>query len=450
MSPADLPLPEAARALRQGALSARDLIATHLDRIARRDGDVRAFVHLDREAALAAASAADAALAAGTDLGPLHGIPFAVKDLIDVAGMPTRCGSRASPTGPAAAHAAVVTRLVAAGAVPFGKVATYEYALTGPSFDGPTPPPRNPWSAGHATGGSSSGAAAAVAAGLVRVALGTDTGGSVRSPAAWCGVVGLKPSRGLLPMAGVVPLSPGLDHLGVLAASVPEAASVLDALAPETGAAGALGLGVAGLSVGYARDWVADDPAASPAVVRALDDAAAALSMAGARIVPVGMPDYALSEAAGAVILHAEALKVHTVLASRWQDYGRQARQSLSAGVGLTPQDMARAWRQGHRIAGEIDAILARHDVILTATTLTAAPALPSPPAEETAWSPMRTLPFNLTGHPAISVPMGFDGGLPLGLQIIGRRGDEASVCRVGAAFEAATGHGAARPYLPA
>jgi aspartyl-tRNA(Asn)/glutamyl-tRNA(Gln) amidotransferase subunit A len=282
------------------------------------------------------------------------------------------------------------------------------------------------------------------------VALGTDTGGSVRSPAAWCGVVGFKPTRGLLPLDGVFPLSPGLDHLGVLAATVPEAATLLEALAPGSGAAGALGLGVDGLRIGYARDWVADDPAAAPAVVRALDDAAAALSMLGAQVALIEMPDYALAEAAGAVILHAEALKAHPALATRWQDYGRQARQSLSAGVGLTPQDVARAWRRADRLRDEIDAILARHDVILTATTLTAAPELPSPPAEETAWSPMRTLPFNLTGHPAISVPMGFDGGLPLGLQIVGRRGDEAMVCRVAAAFEAATGHAAARPYLPA
>ncbi|OYX43010.1 MAG: amidase [Rhodobacterales bacterium 32-67-9] len=450
MSATDLSISDAGRALREGRLTARALLEAHLTRIDRLEPQVRAFVHLDRNVSLAAADIADSETAGGRYRGPLHGIPFAVKDLIDVALMPTRCGSRAQQANVPRTSAAIVDLLVAAGAVPLGKVATYEYALTGPSFDGANPPARNPWNVAHVTGGSSSGSAAAVAAGLVRFAIGTDTGGSVRSPAAYCGVVGLKPTRGQLPLDGVFPLSPSLDHVGIICASVADAAIVQSILAPASNANTALDAGARDLSVGYARGWFAEDPAVSPAVVELMDDAVAVLSMLGARISMVALPDYSLAEAAGAVLIHAEALEVHReVLGPHWADYGRQARQSLSAGIALSPTDVARARSHALRFADEVDALLSAHDVIVMPTTLTTAPPLSVSENEESVWTPMRTLPFNLTGHPAMSVPMGFAGGLPLGLQIIGRKGCEVMVCRVGAAFEAATDHAAQRPYLP-
>ncbi|WP_299908577.1 amidase [uncultured Paracoccus sp.] len=449
MNPADLPLAEAAARLRARQLRARDLVEAHLDRIATRDGSIGAFVALDAAGARRAADQADTALDAGQGAGSLMGIPFAVKDLVEVAGQPLTCGSRIFADRVATTDAAVISALRRAGAIPLGMVATYEFALTGPTFDSAYPPARNPWNVEHITGGSSSGSAAAVAGGLVRIALGTDTGGSVRSPAAYCGVVGLKPTYGLVPMEGVFPLSPGLDHLGPLAASVADAALMLEAMAAGSAGLDGLAQGVRGLRIGYARDWFADDPAAAPALVAAMDEAVSVLSMLGAKIQLIAMPDYALAEAAGAVILHAEALHLHRkMLAHQLDGYGRQARQSLAAGAGLSKADIARARKVGVSIRGVIDAILSDCDVIVTPTTLAAAPPVAAFQREETVWTAMRTLPLNLTGHPALSLPIGFEGGLPLGMQIIGKHRAEAMICRVGAAFEAATDHSAQRPYF--
>ena len=448
MHPADLPLTETATALRQGTLRVPDLIEAHLDRIAARNETLGAFVWVDADGARQAALDADRAFREGRDLGPLHGIPFAVKDLIDQQGAVNTCGSRVLLDRVATRDAAVITRLRDAGAIPIGRSATYEFALTGPSFDAAYPPAVNPWDASHITGGSSSGSASAVAGGMVRVALGTDTGGSVRSPAAYCGLVGLKPTHGLIPMDGVFPLSPSLDHLGPMAASVAEAALMLDAMVPGTGAVAALSGDIASLRIGYARDWFANDPEAAPDLIAAMDDAASTLSMLGAKITLIPMPDYALAEAAGAVILHAEALEVHRdTLRERFDLYGRQPRQSLAAGAGITPADMARARAAGQRIAAQIDAIVSDCDAIIAPTTLAPAPPVSAFLGDETVWTAMRTLPFNLTGHPAMSLPIGFSGGLPLGMQIIGARRAEPMICRIGAAFEAATDHSVQSPY---
>lgn len=449
MHPADRPITEVAAALRRGELRVTELIEAHLDRIAARNPALKAMVGIGAEAALGAAVTADRDLREGRDKGPLHGIPFAVKDLIDMEGAPNSCGSRRFAGRIAQQDAKVVARLRAAGAIPIGRTATYEFALTGPSFDAAYPPAANPWSMDHITGGSSSGSASAVAGGLLRAALGTDTGGSVRSPAAYCGVVGLKPTFGLVPMEGVFPLSPSLDHLGPMAASVAEAALMLEAMAPGCSAAAALGVDLRGLRIGYARDWFAQDPAAAPDLIAAMDDAASTMSMLGAGIALIQMPDYALAEAAGAVILHAEALETHRDgLRDHFDLYGRQPRQSLAAGAGLTPKDVARAKAAGRRIGQEIDALLADHDAIIAPTTLAPAPPVAAFMGEETVWTAMRTLPFNLTGHPALSLPIGFSGGLPLGMQIIGAKFAEPMICRIGAGFEAATDHSAQRPYF--
>ncbi|GAB1477893.1 hypothetical protein MASR2M74_04360 [Paracoccaceae bacterium] len=193
--------------------------------------------------------------------------------------------------------ASSIARLRAQGAVLIGKLATYEFAMVGPDLALPDPPARNPWNTAHITGGSSSGSASAVAGGLMRLAIGTDTGGSIRAPAAYCGCVGLKPSYDRVSRAGAFPLSPGLDHTGPLAATVAEAALALDALTsrPEDWrpATARLGQGVSSLRIGFSRDWFADDPQASPALIRAMDDAAAQFSLLGARITLVTLPDYA-------------------------------------------------------------------------------------------------------------------------------------------------------------
>ncbi|TNC52884.1 amidase [Rubellimicrobium rubrum] len=439
-------LAEAGAALRAGTLTAVELLGRHLRRIETADDIVRAFWAMDpRSHGLAAQ--ADAELAAGIDRGPLHGIPFAVKDMVDLKGLATSNGSRL-PNRVAEQDAVAVQRLIEAGAVPLGHVATYEWGFVGPDPGLEHPPARNPWNPTHITGGSSSGSAAAVAAGMVRLAVGSDTGGSIRSPSAYCGVVGLKPTWGRVPQDGFWKIAAELDHPGPIAATVQEAALMLDAMAPGTGAASRLEQGAEGLLLGYARDWFARDPACDPRALAGMDEAASALSLAGARIVEVSMPDYDLLEAVGAVIIHVEGLRIHgAALRDRPDLWGRMAVQTLAAGVVLTQNDLAAARALVPMLRGQVDRALDGCDALLCATTLSPAPPF-SAFEKGAAWTPMRTLPFNVTGHPAMSVPAGLAGGLPVGLQIIGRHGDEATVCRVGHAFERATDHAAARPDL--
>ncbi|NDV00287.1 amidase [Pseudoroseicyclus sp. CLL3-39] len=438
----------------EGSLTAVALLEDHLARIEARDGAVHAFAEVTEARARAEAEAVDRARAEGRPLGPLAGIPLGVKDLIDLEGRATRGASRV-PASPAKADAKVVQRLREAGAVILGALQTYEFATVGPDESLPQPPSLNIWNLEHITGGSSSGSAAAVAAGLLRAALGTDTGGSVRSPAAYCGVVGLKPTKGRVPDGGLLPLSPSLDHVGPLAATVREAAMVLDAISapgwrPATPSGDLLGQPLTGLRVGYARAWVAGDPDCDPAVLRALDAAASTLSLLGARITEVEMPDYALFEAAGAVILDAEALAVHRErLAEHWDLYGRAARISLMRAIGLDEEDVRAAWRAAEILGQGVTAAFEGADLLLTATTLAPASPVAAFRGGKAVWTPMRTIPFNLTGHPALSLPAGFSGGLPLAAQLIAPHGGEDILCRAGAAFELATDHALQRPVYP-
>jgi aspartyl-tRNA(Asn)/glutamyl-tRNA(Gln) amidotransferase subunit A len=317
----------------------------------------------------------------------------------------------------------------------------------------PQPPARNPWNLDHITGGSSSGSAAAVAGGIVRLALGSDTGGSIRSPAAYCGCVGLKASYDRISRAGVFPLSPSIDHVGPLAATVEEAALALDAMTENPAAwrpAGALlSRGAAGLRIGYARNWFAQDPQASPALISAMDDAAAQFSMLGASIAETDLPGYDLFEAAGCVILHAEALEQHkSLMAVHLLAYGRYALQSLAIGAAIDGRDLTRAGQARVKLTDELLLAMAPFDLLLTATALS--PALPFSgiDGESPLWTRMRTIPFNVTGQPALSLPIGFDSGLPLGMQLIGRIGDEDLICAAGHAFERTTDHSVQRPPL--
>ena len=445
MQPTELSVRQAGALLRSGDLTSVELTEACLDRIAQLNPDIRAFVTITDALARAAAKRADADFAAGVDRGLMQGIPFATKDLIDTEGVETSYGAKARRGHVPHNDAVVVARLLAGGAVPIGKVATYEYALTGPSPDGAYPPAINPWNRDHITGGSSSGSAAAVAAGFVRVAIGTDTGGSIRSPASYCGTVGLKPAYDRVPGQGVFPLSPSLDTIGPLAACVDDAVLMLGILTGNPVAP--TDPGIAGLRIGYARHWFADDPDTAPAVLQAMDAAASDLTLQGAQVTLVDLPDYAVMEAAGAIILHAEALDQHRAdLSGPGRAFGRMAYQNLIAGVALTKADVAAARKAQAQLRRETDAALGGFDAVVTATNLTPAPPVAAFADGGSVWTPMRTLPFNLTGHPVLALPIGFARGLPLGMQIIGR--DEAMICRIGAAYEAATDHSAQRPYL--
>jgi aspartyl-tRNA(Asn)/glutamyl-tRNA(Gln) amidotransferase subunit A len=436
--------------LRSGTLTSRALTEAVLDRIAALNPRLHAFTHIAADA-LTQADRADAMLQA-EDPGPLCGLPVAVKDLIDVAGQPATSGSRVLAGRIAEADAQAIARLRAQGAVLIGKLATYEFAMVGPDLTLPDPPARNPWNPAHITGGSSSGSAAAVAGGLIRLAIGTDTGGSIRSPAAYCGSVGLKPTYDRTSRAGAFPLSPSLDHTGPLAATVEEAALALDAMTESASwrpASSRIGQPITGLKIAYARDWFADDPQAGPALIRTMDEAASTLSLLGAQITLVTLPDYAPYEAAASIILHAEALEEHRALIrDHAADYGRPTLQCLAFGAAIDTDDVAQARKAQTHLTAQMLQAMDGHDLILTATTLM--PALPFSAfdGEKAVWTPMRTIPFNLTGQPALSLPAGFENGLPLGLQLVARKGDEDLLCMAGHAFERATDHSAHRPSL--
>jgi len=443
MSLADLTISDAAAGLRRRSFTSAMLTAAHLKRIATRDPHYHAFAELDEHAAMARAAQADAELAAGRDEGPLHGIPVAIKDLIDTQDAITAYGSPAFSGHQPSADAAVVQRLKRSGAVILGKLATYEFALVGPAFDTPYPPTVNPWNSTHITGGSSSGCAAAVAGGLVRTSIGTDTGGSIRSPAGYCGVVGLKPTYGTLPLVGIFPLAPSLDHCGPISATVAEAAITLDGLAGRAvgdprSASRRLAEGAAGLKIAYARSWFADDSNTHSAIVTAIDVAVTRLAQLGALVEEVELPPYQLFEDCGAVIIHAEALASH----DRWlrekaEKYGRLALQSIAAGLPLEAPHLAAAIEVAVRLRREFDTtIFGKYDALITANTLTPAPPFSAFDDSKPVWTPMRTLPFNVTGHPALVLPIGFSDGLPIGLQIVGPLHQESIICQLGAALD--------------
>jgi Asp-tRNA(Asn)/Glu-tRNA(Gln) amidotransferase A subunit family amidase len=440
----DLTIFEAGRRLRDGRLTSVALTRAHLRRIVDHNATLKAFYSVLEERAIEDARRADAELAAGQDRGPLHGIPIAIKDLIDVAGLPTTAGSTSRKNAIAEANAEVVQRLVDGGAIILGKLATYEWGTVGPAFDILYPPATNPWNLDYITGGSSSGCASAVAGRLVRSSIGSDTGGSLRSPAAYCGAVGLKPTYGAVPKTGAIGLAPSMDHLGPMTATVADAALTLDVIARRSGpdsAASRLGETIAGLRIGYARNWFAQDPQAMPVIVMAMDAAISQLSLLGAMVEQIELPDYELFEAAGAAILHAEAFKLHaSALRDTPDAYGRQSFQTLAAGIALTDAEYQASLRAGAALRTQLDAVLDRVDAVVTACTLTT--ALPvSAFGRSSVWTPMRTIGFNVTGHPVLALPIGLsDVGLPMGMQIVGKHFDEALICQLGDAYEQVAG----------
>src|SRR3954471_19842919 len=293
---------EAARAIAARELSPVELTQALLDRIERLDPRLNVFIRLDADAAMAAARAAETEISAGRACGPLHGVPVGIKDIINVAGLPTTSHSKILLDNIAEQDAVCVAKLRAAGAIVLGKLSTHEFAIGGPSFDLPFPPARNPWNPQHITGGSSSGSGAAVGARMVRVAMGSDTGGAIRGPAAWCGTVGIKPTYGRVSRRGVFPLSWTLDHIGPLTRSVQDSAITLQVLAghdrqdpasadvPVPDYRADLEKGVAGLRIGIPRAFFATAPAITQEVVAGIDRTAEQLRAAGAVVEDIELP----------------------------------------------------------------------------------------------------------------------------------------------------------------
>jgi aspartyl-tRNA(Asn)/glutamyl-tRNA(Gln) amidotransferase subunit A len=441
-------------------ISPVELVRALLDRISAHDSKINAFINLDATAALDAAREAEKEILAGRARGPLHGVPVGIKDIIDIAGLPTTCHSKLMLDNVAREDAPVIARLRAAGAILLGKLALHEFATGGPSFDLPVPPARNPWNLDHHPGGSSSGSGAALAAGFVPLALGTDTGGSIRNPAGSCGLVGLKPTYGMVSRRGVFPLSFTLDHVGPMARSVRDIALTLDAIsghdARDPGSAAVsyrlsgaeLERGAHGLRVGYVRHFHETDMIADPQVAAALDEVARTLKQEGATVRDITLPP--LHEIAGVqrVIMQAESWAIHAAwLRKRPGDYAESTRRKLMSGAFLSAGDYVHAQRHRPQMIDAIDAVLREVDVLLTANTMDPACRIDDAESLARTYPRQARSPFNLTGHPALAMMCGRSkAGLPLSVQFVGRAHDEVTLLRAAAAYERATQWHTQRP----
>ncbi len=465
MSDADLgylSIAETSAKLAAKALSPVELTEALLRRIEALDGQLDAFLLVDGDRAMDAARAAEQAIQAGRRKGPLHGVPFGLKDIVDTAGLRTTCHSKLLEDNVPKQDATVAARLKAAGAILIGKTATHEFALGGPAFDLPWPPARNPWNRDHHPGGSSSGSGAAVAAGLLPMAIGTDTGGSVRNPASCCGIVGMKPTYGRVSRAGVYPLSYSLDHIGPMTRGVHDNALMLQAIAgpdgrdpasaPEAVSDYTSGIeaGVAGLKIGYLRHFHETDQPATPEMARGLDAAAETLRGEGADIQDVSFAPLRDLAACNRVILVAEAYAIHRAwLRDRPGDYSKSTRDRIAPGAFIAAADYIDALRQRARFRDQFKRLMADVDVVLCASSMDPACRIDDQQEVDRTYGRQARAPFNLLGAPAIAVPTGLSGnGLPLSMQLVGRPFDEATVYRVARAYERASGWPAQRPQV--
>jgi aspartyl-tRNA(Asn)/glutamyl-tRNA(Gln) amidotransferase subunit A len=448
-----LSLAEAGERIRRKELSPVELTRALLDRVARLDPLVNAFLRPTPEAALAEAKAAEAEIMAGRWRGPLHGVPYALKDIIDYQGLPTTAHSKVLADNIAKEDAVVTAKLRAAGGVHLGKLSTHEFAIGGPSFDLPWPPARNPWHRDHFPGGSSSGSGAGLAAGFFAAALGTDTGGSVRNPASMCGIVGLKPTYGRTSRRGVVPLAQSLDHVGPMTRTVRDNAILLQLIAgydprdpgsadePVDDYLAALDLGVRGTRIGVVRHFYTEDLVADPAQAAAIEAAVAVWRDAGAEIREVRLPPLAEWNTPTRIIIAAEAYAVHERwLRTRPQDYGARGRERLLQGALLRAADYIQAQRRRAQLIRVLTEAMHELEVLVTVSSLDPAPRLDDDAELARRYERQARMPFNLSGSPALAIPAGFSGdGLPLSVQIVGHPFEEATVYRVAQAYENAT-----------
>jgi aspartyl-tRNA(Asn)/glutamyl-tRNA(Gln) amidotransferase subunit A len=455
--------------IRSGALSAVKLAETFLERIAALDPRLHAFIAVTRDRALAEARAAEMLVRGGHDLGPLHGIPYAVKDLYDVKGVATTAGTRLLAGNVPVQDAATVRRLSAAGMVLLGKTHTVQFAFGGVGINHDQGTPHNPWSpTPHAPGGSSSGSGVAVGAGLAPLALGTDTGGSVRVPAALCATVGLKTTVGRISRAGVYPLSWTLDSVGPLARSVEDAALVYQALqgvdladettrgVPAHDVLPALRAGVKGLRLGFGETLFFDDVDA--AVTAAVREAGRALRGLGASVQSVAVPEVAeaMAEQRRAAMIAAEALAVNgRMLDEHPGALDPIVANRLALGRGLTATDYFQVLRQWADLRARVVGTLADVDALLVPATMI--PARPIAAIDASAETYTETnLRYlrnsavgNILGLCAVVLPCGFTrDGLPIGLMVYAKPFDEATALRVAWAYEQATDWHRRRPDL--
>jgi aspartyl-tRNA(Asn)/glutamyl-tRNA(Gln) amidotransferase subunit A len=455
-----LTVAEAAELLRGRKLSPVEYTKALIDRVERHDGQLNAFLRFTPEIALEDARRAEAEISRGAWRGPLHGVPYALKDIIDYVGLPTTGHSKILKDNVAAADAPVAAKLKAAGGVFMGKLSTHEFAFGGPSFDLPWPPARNPWNRDHFCGGSSSGAGAATAAGFVPAAIGSDTGGSVRNPASMCGVSGMKPTYGLVSRRGVFPLAFSLDHVGPLTRSVRDNALVLDLIAGHDpldpgsspraggGCAAELDRGVKGLRIGVIRHFYARDMQADPEMAAGIEAAVEKLAGLGAQVREIQTAPLGEYNACNRIILTGEAFAIHEKwLQERPQDYGALTRERLMTAAFARAADYVNATRLRRKLADSFHALFSGIDVAVTASSMDPPCRIDDAKAIEYTYGRQARAPFNVTGGPALSVPVGFSkAGLPLAMQIVGKPFSEALVYRVAQAYEQAAGWVARHP----
>ncbi|MDP2602719.1 MAG: amidase [Deltaproteobacteria bacterium] len=458
-----LTISEAAAGLRRKEFSPLELTKACLTRIKAIDGKLHSFITLTTDLALRQAEQAERELHSGNDRGPLHGIPIALKDLYATKGIRTTCHSAVLEHWIPDHDATAVAKLQEAGTILLGKLGMHEFAFGGPSVDAPFPAVRNPWNTAHIPGGSSSGSGAALAAALCYGALGSDTGGSIRTPSSHCGIVGIKPTYGRVSRRGVVPLSWSLDHAGPMARCVEDCALLLQAIAgydaKDPASANVVvpdfraGLrdGIKGLRVGVPRaGWFDENKGTDPETEAVFDQALKTLLELGATIVEIDGTPFSLARKANQTILVCEAYAYHEkTFQSTPEKFGSSVRRRILEGAFLSAADYITAQRARSVLNDQIRANFARVDVFATPSAARSPEAFESIDPNEQNLRPNFTNPFNLTGLPAISVPCGFTpGNLPAGLQIVARPFEEATCFRVAYAYEQATEWRKQRPPL--
>lgn len=446
-----LTIREAGALLQTGQLSPVELTRALLERIEQLDTTLQAYITVLAEPAMAAARTAEAEMLRGDYKGPLHGIPIALKDLYDTKGVRTTASSRVMAHRVPSQDATTTARLAAAGAILLGKLAMHEFALGGPDPTCGFPLARNPWNLDHIPGGSSSGSGAAVAAGLCLGSLGSCTGGSIRGPASYCSIVGLKATYGRVSRYGVVPLSWSLDHCGPMTWTVEDTAIMLQAIAgydprdptssqaPVPDYSTALKEDIKGVVIGVPRHFFfSDDPRIDRDTLQVVETSLKALEDLGARLEDVRIPMLEYAGAAQPVIMLSEAFAYHERhLRSKPEEFGEMVRARFRIGGVFTAADYVQAQRVRNVLKRECANVLQRVDVLASPTMSTPAPAFAGIDAMTTARRPSFTGPYNLTGMPAISVPCGFtSAGLPVGLQIAGKPFDEPTVLRVAYTYQ--------------
>lgn len=449
---------EAAVALRRGEVTSVELVQRAVEVADATDPVLGIFLNRFTDSAVEAAARADAALASGTDPGPLAGIPVGIKDNLATHEAPCTAQSLVHDRSWFPGDAVAVARLRAAGGIVLGKTTTMEFALGTPDPDKPFPYPRNPWNTDRWAGGSSSGSGSGVAVGAVLGALGTDTGGSIRIPSAFCGITGLKPTFGRVPKSGCVPAGYSLDAIGPMARSARDCAVMLRALAghdasdtssasePVPDYVGSLTGDLHGLRIGVDRLDRYAGSAEDPAVPGVLAAAVEELERLGAEVIEVELPHYAELTAAAMVIMACDAFAYHLPdLRARWSDFFASTRLMVAPGAMFSAGDYVQAQRvrgAGRRALAELFA-----DVDIVVTPTVSAGAIDGGEPDEIfhalsygGLGPLNTPYWNGAGGPALTVPAGFTaGGMPLAMQIAGRPFDEATVLRVGDAFQSRT-----------